>query len=426
MPDIIRFKCSFCAASIKAPENQAGTKSRCPRCKQVVQVPIPERLLASNALPEIVIEEGPPAISRPVHADLTERPIRFACPTCRATLEVPGEKAGRKGRCVKCGQRVQVPNLDETVSGERLPDDFPLLPPQVVAPMFSPPLPELLVPTAIPANVSCKDWASAPPEVPEESLASNASESMTSEPTYSRPPSYYQGRGSGFGEILIWGGLGALFMALLGLLSSQYFPVFGGILEKGIATPWSPARLTLIPVHLFAFSIVGAFFGGVIGYLGKGSDLSIAIPWVMALVILLGIAVALLFILQKGGIATPMSPVRPTPPVRPTLRDINQVPSRLPEKQAVNGMEAVVVGRVASAGANVDVLLESGGVGMPLRPETIQNYFCIALDTGNGELTLCWFHQDDVVNGARDGRKAMIRGTRSGDALVRCKLVKWD
>lgn len=74
------------------------------------------------------------------------------------------------------------------------------------------------------------------------------------------------------GCLIFCGVTGALQLALLcaglGLLLSQYYPVFGG-LEK-FAQPWDKWRLSLIPIHLFSFGIagflIGAFFGPAIGF----------------------------------------------------------------------------------------------------------------------------------------------------------------
>ena len=35
--------------------------------------------------------------------------IRFFCPTCKAVMNAPVEKAGKKVNCLKCGQRLQIP-----------------------------------------------------------------------------------------------------------------------------------------------------------------------------------------------------------------------------------------------------------------------------------------------------------------------------
>ena len=65
--------------------------------------------------------------------------------------------------------------------------------------------------------------------------------------------------------------VGAAFVGIIfvfiGILLSQFAPVFGGFLEKSLAQPFSPARLSLIPVHVFVFGIVGIVFGGALGSL---------------------------------------------------------------------------------------------------------------------------------------------------------------
>src|SRR5262249_12682702 len=53
----------------------------------------------------------------------------------------------------------------------------------------------------------------------------------------------------------------------LAVVLSQYWPVFGGLLERSLAEPWSPARRGLIPVHVFVFALVGIVLGGGIGVL---------------------------------------------------------------------------------------------------------------------------------------------------------------
>jgi hypothetical protein len=64
----------------------------------------------------------------------------------------------------------------------------------------------------------------------------------------------------------IFGGLlGAGATVPIALLLSQFAPVFGGFLERNLAHPFSPARLGLIPVHLFAFGVVGVAIGAGIG-----------------------------------------------------------------------------------------------------------------------------------------------------------------
>lgn len=53
-----------------------------------------------------------------------------------------------------------------------------------------------------------------------------------------------------------------------GLLISQYSPIFGGIATAG--APWSPARQSLIGVHVFTGGGLGAGIGILIEWLKRG------------------------------------------------------------------------------------------------------------------------------------------------------------
>lgn len=58
--------------------------------------------------------------------------IRFLCPTCKAIMEAPIERAGNKINCLKCGQRMQVPPAEraKTILSPALGiDDDNLIPP---------------------------------------------------------------------------------------------------------------------------------------------------------------------------------------------------------------------------------------------------------------------------------------------------------
>lgn len=64
---------------------------------------------------------------------------------------------------------------------------------------------------------------------------------------------------------LAMGAVGAGVLGGLGLAFSQYWPLFGGLLEKALAQPWSPARLSLIPIHVIAGGLLGAMGGVLLG-----------------------------------------------------------------------------------------------------------------------------------------------------------------
>ncbi len=56
----IRFACPKCGVMLKIATRQAGTESRCLRCRQRLIVPTP---VEEPALPGILVEEGPPSES---------------------------------------------------------------------------------------------------------------------------------------------------------------------------------------------------------------------------------------------------------------------------------------------------------------------------------------------------------------------------
>src|SRR5262245_45020964 len=42
--------------------------------------------------------------------------IRFTCPSCKATLSVPDEQAGKTGKCPKCQAAFEIPAPDSSAS----------------------------------------------------------------------------------------------------------------------------------------------------------------------------------------------------------------------------------------------------------------------------------------------------------------------
>lgn len=59
---------------------------------------------------------------------------------------------------------------------------------------------------------------------------------------------------------------------VLGLVASQYFPVFGGI--ETLGAPWSQARKGLIGVHVISFGAVGAAIGLLLVWMGRSDPSS--------------------------------------------------------------------------------------------------------------------------------------------------------
>lgn len=63
--------------------------------------------------------------------------------------------------------------------------------------------------------------------------------------------------------------------AALGVPVSQYAPIFGGIGTMG--QPWSPARQSLLGVHVLAFAVVGGGLGYLVTWL-KSKQSAVAAP----------------------------------------------------------------------------------------------------------------------------------------------------
>lgn len=64
------------------------------------------------------------ALARLLSAE-TAGMIRFACPTCGKVLKAHDNRAGGKGTCTRCGQRLKVPPTQfqtKTVLGRPVPD----------------------------------------------------------------------------------------------------------------------------------------------------------------------------------------------------------------------------------------------------------------------------------------------------------------
>lgn len=177
--------------------------------------------------------------------------IVFECPNpaCRRRYKVADDRAGKVTTCANpaCGQRIQVP--------------YP--------PSNPPPVPGYLIDEETGAVV--KDWRD---EQPQEKPRPRGRERVP-EPDYHEPYPSRRRRGrSKSGAVrspilptLLGAALGAVVMTPPAVFLSQYWPVFGGVLEKALAAPWSPARVSLIPIHLLAFWLVGVVLGGAAGLL---------------------------------------------------------------------------------------------------------------------------------------------------------------
>jgi ribosomal protein L40E len=96
----IKFKCA-CGATLQAKDEQAGKRTKCPNCQQVVAIPRP----ASASAP------------KPGKAELAldEEPGKPTCPHCGAALP-PSAVI-----CVKCGYNTQTGRAAEEAQGKPTP-----------------------------------------------------------------------------------------------------------------------------------------------------------------------------------------------------------------------------------------------------------------------------------------------------------------
>jgi len=62
--------------------------------------------------------------------------------------------------------------------------------------------------------------------------------------------------GNDSGSVALLVGVGVALGCAVGLVASQYFPIFGGFEKLG--EPWSPARKSLIGIHVLGLGATGA------------------------------------------------------------------------------------------------------------------------------------------------------------------------
>ena len=111
----MKFQCGHCGRVLRVADAQAGRKGKCPRCKQVVTIPLP--------VPEDSVTEGQPSSSDEVTAEASPRDgLLLDMPPADATSEPAAEpetaeEAYRKLRAMY-GGRVMEP---EEIPQRKLP-----------------------------------------------------------------------------------------------------------------------------------------------------------------------------------------------------------------------------------------------------------------------------------------------------------------
>jgi DNA-directed RNA polymerase subunit RPC12/RpoP len=93
----ITFACS-CGARFDVDSSLAGKNGRCNQCKRSVIIP-------GTSARRVPPGPANPPVATPVTS------VRYACPHCGTTLEVPGSLVGQEAKCGSCRGRTIVPNI---------------------------------------------------------------------------------------------------------------------------------------------------------------------------------------------------------------------------------------------------------------------------------------------------------------------------
>jgi DNA-directed RNA polymerase subunit RPC12/RpoP len=136
--------CLDCAATFKVPDQLAGKNVKCPKCGKRTLIPsaprpTPDQVGGGGGVPAprqseepyrlIHDEPAPSARPNPVTSQVASFGIReipltteqipstlMRCPSCGATVSVPGAMSGKKGRCPACDQTLVTPSANSTMN----------------------------------------------------------------------------------------------------------------------------------------------------------------------------------------------------------------------------------------------------------------------------------------------------------------------
>jgi predicted Zn finger-like uncharacterized protein len=97
--DSVKSSCPHCSARIRLPEDAAGKRVRCPKCKEPFRVPATKP--AASPAPKPAAD----ALS-----SLSDNILRFPCDDCGAKLKAKAESVGKRVKCRKCGSIMRVPD----------------------------------------------------------------------------------------------------------------------------------------------------------------------------------------------------------------------------------------------------------------------------------------------------------------------------
>jgi hypothetical protein len=106
----IEFYCA-CGQKLKAPDDAAGRKARCPACKADVRIPAgpPDGSPASVGTEEAAAQKPSGAAAPPPGPASAGGPVVATCPHCRTEMDVPPSLVGRSVRCPQCSGQFQAP-----------------------------------------------------------------------------------------------------------------------------------------------------------------------------------------------------------------------------------------------------------------------------------------------------------------------------
>jgi hypothetical protein len=101
----ILFHCRHCGHKLSVAGAWAGKQGKCPECQQTIQIP-----LASEPEPAAA---PPPAPAPAADSPQPSGNVEFNCRQCGHRLTVPGEWAGKRGKCPSCKAPLNIPLRSE-------------------------------------------------------------------------------------------------------------------------------------------------------------------------------------------------------------------------------------------------------------------------------------------------------------------------
>ena len=104
---MIRFNCTTCKKSLKAPDEGVGRKIHCPKCGQKLLIPAPyqtrNKTVLGQSLPPMSATSSQPVNANTMpgagHVVASED---FVCPGCKVPIKVPMESVGKWIECPRC------------------------------------------------------------------------------------------------------------------------------------------------------------------------------------------------------------------------------------------------------------------------------------------------------------------------------------